>query len=196
MPRIELKNWIVWQTFEGISLRRKGSKKIIEGHAHDTPHYYVIAHRCGYGDDLLRYAVEHDLFHAWLYEYMGIGESLVLNALVAGKDICPAFAAQEEALIQAVQTWVRANVRPIIGGIDWDKLKYDAFDMLDRFYRDDMSSVFESLEEGKINELIYEDFARSTHSTDSGIRREADSVRGPGSGLHNSPPLRLIKEPD
>lgn len=190
MPRIELKNWLVWQTFEGVSLRRKGTEKIIEGHAHESAHYYVIAHRCGYGDDLFRYAVEHDLFHAWLYEYLGVGESLVLNALVAEKYIHPALAAQEEALVQVVQTWVRANIRPIIGGIGWDKLKYDAMDMLDRFYRDDMPSVFEFLEEGKKNEVVYDS------TTDSGIRRETDSDRGSGPGLHNPPSLRLVRESD
>ncbi len=37
---------------------------------HDTPHYHVVAHRCGYGDDLLAYCREHEVCHHLLSEWL------------------------------------------------------------------------------------------------------------------------------
>lgn len=35
----------------------------VEAHPHHTPHYHVIAHRCGYGDDVMAYCREHEFCH-------------------------------------------------------------------------------------------------------------------------------------
>lgn len=85
---------------------------------HDTPHYHVIAHRCGYGDDLLRYAREHEACHHIVSEWIGGFPSKVPWPLAHGRQ--PAFfdAVQEEALTMTCQRWLRANERPIIGGVD------------------------------------------------------------------------------
>lgn len=90
---------------------------------HDTHHYHVIAHRCGYGDDILRYAQEHEVCHLVAEEWLWDRPSRVLWALAHGDEIAPHDAACEEAVTMTVQRWLRANERPIIGGVDWDGLK-------------------------------------------------------------------------
>jgi hypothetical protein len=97
---------------------------------HDTPHYHVIAHRCGYGGDRLRYCQEHELAHLFVGEWLGHGDSHVLRALAEGRDPDLALAIQEEATSQMVQRWWRANERPIIGDVDWDALKKSALEMM------------------------------------------------------------------
>src|SRR5213075_3490181 len=56
-----------------------------EGHPHHIPHYFVIAHRCGYGDDILSYCREHEFVHELLSERLTGGPSRVLWRL-AHKD--------------------------------------------------------------------------------------------------------------
>jgi hypothetical protein len=69
---------------------------------HDSSHYAVISHRCGYADDLLSYAREPD----------------------------PIKAAHEECLVQTCQRHWRAGELPIIGGVDWTELKAKALELL------------------------------------------------------------------
>jgi hypothetical protein len=98
---------------------------------HDSHHYHVIAHRCGYGDDILAYAREHEVFHHIVGEHFYGGVSPVLWALAHGREISAEEAALEEAMVMTLQRWVRAGERPIIGGLDWDGLKASALDLLD-----------------------------------------------------------------
>jgi hypothetical protein len=100
-------------------------------HPHDTHHYHVIAHRCGYGDDILAYAREHEACHHIVSEWIMGRPSQVLWPLAHGYDPDPADAVQEEALTMTFQRWLRANERPIIGGVDWDGLKARALASLD-----------------------------------------------------------------
>jgi hypothetical protein len=95
-------------------------------HPHDTHHYHVIAHRLGYGDDILSYAREHEVCHHLVGETFFGGPSPVVWALAHGQQVDPSAAALEEAMVMAVQRWVRANERPIIGGVDWNALRYRA----------------------------------------------------------------------
>lgn len=97
--------------------------KPVDAAPHDTHHYAVIAHRCGYGDDLMAYCREHELAHIVGCEFLFSAESEVLSALAHARPLSPGVAAAEEMLAMTVQRWVRANERPIIGGIDWDELK-------------------------------------------------------------------------
>lgn len=99
---------------------------------HFTPHYHVIAHRCGYGDDVLAYAREHDFCHHFVAERLRGAASAVLYPLAHGRDPEPGDALFEEIAVQAFQRWLRANERPILGGFDWDQLKADALQLLDR----------------------------------------------------------------
>lgn len=90
----------------------------------DQPHYHVIAHRCGYGDDLLGYCREHELAHALVAQCFGTSRpSCVLLAQARGDDPPRGLAMLEELAAQALQRWVRANERPILAGLDWDRLK-------------------------------------------------------------------------
>ncbi len=100
----------------------------IHAFPHNTPHYHVIAHRCGYGDDLLAYCREHDFLHSFVEEWFSDRPSRVLWALAHGlEDPTPQY---EELVVQAAQRWLRANERPIIGGVDWDRFKREALGLL------------------------------------------------------------------
>lgn len=89
----------------------------------DQPHYHVIAHRCGYGDDLLAYCREHELAHVLVAQELLRSPSVVLWAQAHGTQPGTGDALREEISAQVVQRWVRANERPIIGSCDWDGIK-------------------------------------------------------------------------
>lgn len=92
-------------------------------HPHDMPHYHVISHRCGYGDDLMRYCVEHELAHSVVAEWFRDAPSAVIWALAHGEEPEPYATLAEEVLAQTLQRWARTNERPILGGVDWDALR-------------------------------------------------------------------------
>lgn len=95
---------------------------------HDIPHYYVISHRSGYGDDRLTYCREHDFFHSFCEEYFQNRASPILWSLAHGDEI--ENSVYEELIVQTCQRWVRGNERPIIGGVDWDSFKRQALELL------------------------------------------------------------------
>ncbi len=101
-------------------------------HPHPWDHHYsVIAHRCGYGDDLMRFAREHEVCHSLIAEFLYDRPSPIIWGLAHGKPLTPKEAVAEEACTQLLQRWVRANERPIIGpNVDWDGLKQRALEVL------------------------------------------------------------------
>jgi len=101
----------------------------VESFPHEIPHYYVIAHRTGYGDDLRWYCREHDFFHNFCEEFFHDRPSPVLWSLAHGSEI--ENSAYEELMVQTCQRWVRTNERPIIGGVDWDQFKQQALQYLE-----------------------------------------------------------------
>jgi hypothetical protein len=100
-------------------------------HHHETPHYYVISHRLGYGDDLARYCFEHEACHHMAAEWIFGHTSKVLWPLAHGRDPDPADAVMEEMAAMTLQRWLRANERPIIGSVDWSGIKTRALALLD-----------------------------------------------------------------
>ena len=96
----------------------------------EMPHYSVIAHRLGYQDDLLRYAQEHEFSHAYVEERLNQRPSQVLSALARGKPLAGPDAAYEEITAQVFQAFLRGNIRPIVSGVPWDRLKADALELL------------------------------------------------------------------
>jgi len=100
-------------------------------HPHDTHHYAVIAHRCGYGDDLLAYCREHEVCHHLITEWLYDGPSPVIWGLAHGEEMPAYHAALEEMGAQTLQRFIRANERPIIGGVNWDGLKTYALSKLE-----------------------------------------------------------------
>lgn len=92
-------------------------------HHPGNAHYHVIAHRCGYGDDTLRYCQEHEVAHLIVEEMIHQRPSRVLWGLAHDEPLCPQEAAYEELAAQTLQRFVRANERPIIGAVPWDKLR-------------------------------------------------------------------------
>lgn len=98
----------------------------------EMPHYHVIAHRCGYGDDLWRYCFEHEVVHAYLAERAArLGVQGVVDCLAHGVTPDAAHAAAEEIVVHTVQRWLRANERPIVAGVDWDGMKANLLNVID-----------------------------------------------------------------
>lgn len=97
---------------------------------HDTPHYHVVSHRLGYGDDLLAYCREHEFAHAFVAERIMSAPSYVLWQLAEERRIDMGKALYEEIAAQTFQRWLRAGERPILSGADWDALKRDALELL------------------------------------------------------------------
>lgn len=90
----------------------------------EVPHYHVIAHRCGYADDLLAYCREHDLAHAVVAEEFMKEPSYVLRcSALEQQPQDRARVIYEECMVQMLQRWVRANERPIIEGWSWSVLR-------------------------------------------------------------------------
>jgi hypothetical protein len=114
-----------------------GAKVVFESGAevystpHMTPHYHVIAHRCGYGDDVLAYCFEHEFCHLFVEQEFHGMPSRVLHGLAVGKMLSGKAAAYEENMAQTFQRWLRANERPILSGVNWDDLKDRALKLLD-----------------------------------------------------------------
>lgn len=100
-------------------------------HPHETHRYHAIAHRCGYGDDILAYCREHEVCHHMAGLWITGGGSNVIGPLAQGIEPDPIEALHEELLVVTFQRWLRANERPIIGGVDWDGLKTRALAVLD-----------------------------------------------------------------
>lgn len=95
-----------------------GSSVPAQAH-HDDPHYRVIAHRCGYGDDTLAYCREHEIAHLVVEEVLHDRASRVLWGLAHDDELAGPDAAYEEMAAQALQRFARAGEQPIIGGVDW-----------------------------------------------------------------------------
>jgi hypothetical protein len=99
-------------------------KPVPAQHHPDDFHYRIIAARCGYQDDTLAYAREHEVAHLVAEEVLFGRPSRVLWGLAHDEPLDPAEAAYEEAMAQMLQRFARANERPIIGpGIDWDAMR-------------------------------------------------------------------------
>jgi hypothetical protein len=97
---------------------------------HDTHHYHVIAHRCGYEDDILAYCREHEFAHAFLEERLHDRPSQVLWRLAHHLPTDDRTHAYEEIATQAFQEWLRTARRPITSGVDWIRLKREALRLL------------------------------------------------------------------
>jgi hypothetical protein len=121
---IHLRHCSIEHTPEGCITRFADGSEIAS-QPHDTHHYAVISHRTGCGDDLLAYCRDHELAHALVEERLHDRPSQILWALAHGHMLTGKEAAYEEIAAQTLQRWVRPNERPIIGGVNWDRLKAD-----------------------------------------------------------------------
>lgn len=100
---------------------------------HVTNHYFVIAHRLGYGDEINRYCQEHELAHAIAAEWFRDKPSHVIWHLAHGTMMDHGEMIFEEMAAHTIQRWIRANERPILAGVDWDALKAYSFKLLGHF---------------------------------------------------------------
>lgn len=131
MKHIHLDHCEIEYTPEGCTTRFHDGTTIDACPHPEMPHYHVIAHRCGYQDDILAYCREHEVAHEIVAEYLTGTPSDVLWQLAHGKTAARWNMVAEEALAQMLQRFVRANERPIISGVDWDGLKARALAALD-----------------------------------------------------------------
>lgn len=120
---------IGWTTFGCVTVFEDGTEA--PAVPHDSHHYHVVAHRLGYGDDILAYTREHDFTHSFIEERLHNRPSQVLWHVAHGSPLSGSESIYEELAAQSFQAWLRANQRPIASGIDWDALKRDALAMLD-----------------------------------------------------------------
>lgn len=104
----------------------------IEAQPHDTYHCHVISHRLGYGDNILRYCQEHEFAHSYIAECLFDRPSLVLSSLAHGVQLSGRNSAYEEIAAQVLQRWLRTHERPILSGVNWDRVKTEALGLLDR----------------------------------------------------------------
>lgn len=97
----------------------------------ELPHYHVIAHRCGYGDDVLAYCREHEVCHHLVAEWFHDTRSGVLWNLAHDLPQSDSAAGVlEEIAAQTLQRFIRANERPIVADVDWDGLRTRALNVL------------------------------------------------------------------
>jgi hypothetical protein len=94
--------------------------------------YRLISDRLGYGDDTLTFSRHHDLCHNLVEEWIHNRPSQVLTAVAMGKPLRWPEAAYEELAAQALQALIVMNVRPIIGGFDWQALRVKALECIAR----------------------------------------------------------------
>jgi hypothetical protein len=99
-------------------------------HPHDTHHYHVISHRCGYGDDIEAYCREHEACHLIVEEWLFDRPSRIIWGLAHGEPLSPVDSVYEESAAQLLQRFLRANERPMIGGVDWCGLRAFALEKL------------------------------------------------------------------
>lgn len=101
---------------------------------HDTADYHIIANRLGYGDDIMRYAIDHEVAHHCVTEWAFNRRSAVLWPLAHGMKPVLRWAVAEEALAMTFQKWLRCDERPIIGDVDWHGLKARATEAIDELF--------------------------------------------------------------
>lgn len=116
------------------SVTRFDDGSYVNSVAYTDAHYHVIAHRCGYNDDVLQYCFEHDFCHLFISLHLLNKPSPILWALAHGSQIPDHEAAFEEIAVHAFQRWLRANEQPIVAGVDWFGMKAMALDLLDNNY--------------------------------------------------------------
>jgi len=93
-------------------------------------HYCVIAHRCGYSDDIHKYCFEHDFAHLVVSEWLYARPSPILWGLAHANGLNGHDAALEEIGVQSFQRWMRASEQPIVGGVDWFAMRHAALKLL------------------------------------------------------------------
>jgi hypothetical protein len=118
---VVLKHCIVEYTDWGVITHFPQSITGAQAHGvpHDTPHYFVAAHRAGYGDDILAYCREHDAFHNLVGQWFTDSVSDVLWCQAHKLPVNRANATFEEIAVQTAQRWVRGAEQPIVGDVDW-----------------------------------------------------------------------------
>jgi hypothetical protein len=129
---LEMRFAKIWWTDFGCSLRFHDGGKELSAWPHHTSDYNLISHRCGYGYDVLRYCREHEFAHLFVEQELYERPSRVLKALSLGSMLGCEEASYEEMMAQQFQRFLRAGERPMISGVQWDRLKHEALCMLDK----------------------------------------------------------------
>jgi hypothetical protein len=107
MPLICRNGTIAEPTLYGARVRLPNGAVILST-AQDNADYRATARRLGYGDDAIAMARDHDRFHAWLADKLGLPASYSMRA-VAGQlpEADRELAALEEAAVMSLQEFCR-----------------------------------------------------------------------------------------
>lgn len=119
---------VVWHERGVLTTFYDGTETLAWPHSED-PHYSVIAHRCGYRDDLLTYCREHDFVHSFLADRLHGAVSRVLWTQTHEREPLLTYDVVE-ALVQTFQAFLNANIEPILAGVEWDWLRQEARELL------------------------------------------------------------------
>ncbi len=130
MRQIALAHCTVVYTPEGCTTWFKDGTSVDACPHPEMPHYHIISHRCGYGDDLMSYSREHEVAHEIVAEWFTNSPSDVLWCLAHGQTPNHWHMVAEETAAQQLQRFIRAHERPIIAGVDWDALRAHALSLL------------------------------------------------------------------
>jgi hypothetical protein len=131
-------NFAQWLTIDPVVTLKYASVELfdwgctshfLDGASYDaTPHpwshhYNIIAHRCGYGDDVMAYCIEHEIAHHVVEEFLHDRPSRILWGLAHGEPLSGPESAYEELMAQTLQRFARAAERPIVGDVNWDAMR-------------------------------------------------------------------------
>jgi hypothetical protein len=122
----------IWWTDFGCSLQFHDGGLELSAWPHQTADYNLVSHRCGYGYDILAYCREHEFAHLFVEQELYDRPSRVLKALSLGSMLSGNEASYEEMMAQQFQRFLRGRERPMIGGVQWDRLRDKALGMLEK----------------------------------------------------------------
>jgi hypothetical protein len=92
----------------------------------DQPQYRAIAHETGYGPDIWRQCLEHEMAHTVLAEYRGLPYSPTLWAVAHARPARTRANGREECVVQAFQAWCNGNPDALdvleMYGFEWREL--------------------------------------------------------------------------
>lgn len=123
LPRIETRYHLIELRAWGCRTYKKGSNWYVDAIPHETAHYFIIAARLGYQDDIYRYCWEHELAHCVVAEYLKNDTSLVLRHIAKMDTVSRWDITAEELLAQTLQRFANANEEPIISDINWHDMR-------------------------------------------------------------------------
>lgn len=92
---------------------------------HETEAYRALTKRCGYGDDIWHYCIEHEVAHSFVAQELYRGVSRVLWGMAHDQVAAKLDILHEEELTISLQAFTRAHLLPgsSAPGFSWFTLR-------------------------------------------------------------------------